>query len=129
MAYPKHIPGTWQFSGDWLGSCRLIAEEQDLGDPIAEYRDILCPICEYPEAIHMSRDHKDFPLLYYCPECGTVWAWYVARCPDCDGFVWKKDCEEGRVKCSICDMDLDIAFVKEVNEDPDFHNEGVMEDE
>ena len=130
MPYPRHIPGTWQFSGDWLGSYRLIATDLDIGNPLAESRDILCPICEYPKAIHLTKEHRDYPLMYYCPECGTVWAWSIARCPDCDGFIWIAserhpfECAEGQVRCSMCDMDMDIDFVKEVNEDDDFHNEG-----
>ncbi len=129
MSYPKHIPGTWQFNGEWLGSYRLIASDQDLGNPYAEYRDITCPICEYPEALRLPLRHQQFPLHYYCPECGTIFQWYGARCPDCDGDVWRAshyqpfDCPEGMVRCSMCKEFLNIDFVKYVNEDIDFHNE------
>ncbi len=127
--YPPHIPGTWQWSGDWLGSYRLISDDEDLGNPPAEYRDITCPICEYPEALHLTIQHQHYPLNYYCPECGTVWQWYGARCPDCDGSMWKGshyspfNCPDGMIRCSMCKEFMSIDFVKEVNMDPDFHNE------
>jgi len=121
--YPKHIPGTWQFSGNWLGSYRLIATDQEI-TPIVAGRDILCPICEYPEAVHLSRFQPNYPLMYYCPECGTIWGWYVSRCPDCEvGNLWKKDCPEGKVKCTTCDMLWDIDSAKEICEDPEYRNE------
>ena len=126
--YPKHIPGTWQFSGPWLGSYREIAVDVELTTYIAESRDILCPICEYPCAVHLGKLQSNYPLMYYCPECLTIWAWYVARCPDCDGLIWNKDCDRGKVKCSMCKMEWNIDTVQEINEEQDFHNE-VEEDE
>jgi len=126
--YPKHIEGTWQFNGPWLGSYRVIATDQDIKIVLAELRDIVCQLCEYPEAVILSKSDDRFPSQYYCPECGTVWGWYIARCPDCDKFVWNKGCKDGLVKCSICDMEWDIETVKEINNDPEFHNEG-LEDE
>jgi len=74
MSQLTHIPGSWQFSGDWLGHYKLIDTDQDLGDPIAASRNIVCPMCEYPEAIHISRLHGTFPLMYWCPACESVWA-------------------------------------------------------
>ena len=121
MTYPKHISGTWKFSGDWLGSYRLI-DKQDLGDPIVELKDMTCPICEFPNAYHLSRQHHTFPLHYWCPACETIYQWYIARCPDCDGFIWKKDCKEGIVICSLCDMEFEQEFIQEFNESVDFHN-------
>lgn len=121
--YPKHIEGSWQFSGPWLGSYRLIADDIVVVPIVPQSRDITCPICEYPEAIRLGTLQPDFPLMYYCPECNTVWAWYAAKCPDCDGLIWNKDCPEGSVKCSVCDMEWDEESVREINEDPEFHNE------
>lgn len=83
MPYPAHIPGTWQWSGPWLGSLRQTVKGR---------------------------------------------AWYVARCPDCDGLIWNKDCPDGNVKCSLCDLVWDIDFVKDVNEDIDFHTECMIQE-
>ena len=123
MSYPKHIPGTWQFSGDWLGSYRLIAENEDLLPTLPASEDITCPICEYPGANHLSLYNLNYKLCYWCPECGTVWQWYVARCPDCDFLVTKRGCEPGMVRCTGCGMEMEQEFVQELNELPEFHNE------
>ncbi|GAI52825.1 unnamed protein product, partial [marine sediment metagenome] len=106
----------------------LVTTDQELVPRVPISRDELCPQCEYPEAIHLSVEQPNFPLMWYCPECGTIWAWYIARCPDCDGYAWNKDCPDDTVKCSMCGMEWNIDTVKEINEDPDFHNEG-LEDE
>jgi len=118
--YPTHISGTWQFSGDWLGHYKFVATDQDLGDPIAVTRDLVCPVCEYPEAIHLSKHHSRYPLLYWCPACQSVWAWYIAKCPDCGFFVWKKDQPAGMVVCSGCGMQMEQSYAEELNEDPNF---------
>ena len=120
--YPTHIEGTWQFSGPWLGSYRLVATGQDIIPTVSENCDHICPECEYPEAVRLSRIRDNFPLMYYCPECGSIWSWYVARCPDCDGLIENKGCQEGTVKCFTCGMEWDIESAKEINEDPEFHN-------
>ena len=95
--HPTHISGTWQFSGDWLGHYKLMDTDQDFGDPIAADRNIICPMCEYPGAICLSKYHSTYPLMYWCPACESVWAWSVARCPDCgNGNFWKKNCKDNR---------------------------------
>lgn len=117
MLEHPHIQGTWQFSGDWLGHYKLIATDQDLGDPLASSRDIVCPECEYPEAIHLSKHNLTYPLMYWCPMCESVWAWYVARCPDCGiGNFWKKGCKKGMVVCTQCGLEMDIETAQELNE-------------
>ena len=117
MPDPKHIQGTWQFSGDWLGHYKLVNINQDLGDPLAASRDIVCPICEYPEAIHLSKYHGDYPLMYWCLACESVWTWCIARCPDCGvGNFWKKNCKEGTVICTQCGLEMDIETAQELNE-------------
>ena len=55
------------------------------------------------------------------PDVGPASLWYVARCPDCDGHMWCKNCELGYVRCSLCDTQYTEEFIREVNEDPDFH--------
>jgi len=117
MSQLTHIPGSWQFSGDWLGHYKLIDTDQDLGDPIAASRNIVCPMCEYPEAIHISRLHGTFPLMYWCPACESVWGWYVAKCPDCGFNVWKKNQPAGMVVCSGCGMQMEQSFAEELNEE------------
>ena len=120
MSLPPFILGTWQFSGDWLGCYRVI-DNKDLKEPLTGNRDVVCPICEYPEAVHLGKYEISYPLDYWCPACELVWRWYAARCPDCDGFVWKKGCKKGKVKCSLCDWEMEQSFVEEVNQDPSFH--------
>ena len=111
----KHISGTWQFSGDWLGHYKLVDTDQYLGNLSAE--DIVCPMCEYPEAIHLSRYHATFPLMYWCPACLSVWSWYIARCPDCwVGNFWKRGCKEDMVICTQCGLEMDIETAQELNE-------------
>ena len=127
MSYPKHIPGTWHFSGDWLGSYRIVGS-QDLDEPLDASTNITCPICEYPEAIHISKYSVRYPLHYWCLACETIWQWYAARCPDCDGGVWKKGCKPDKVVCSVCGLDFDQEFIQEFNEDPNFHSETIEEE-
>ena len=124
LEHPKHISGTWQFSGDWLGHYKLVATDQDLGNPLAEYRDITCPMCEYPEAIHLTVKHPIHPLMYWCPACESVWAWYVSRCPDCwKGSFWKKGCKEGMVVCTMCRLEMDTEMAQELNEQEVWNDE------
>jgi len=129
MAYPKHLSGSWHFSGDWLGSYRLIATNQELGDPDVDcingkwQTNLVCPNCGHPEGVVLSRFHRTFPLCRWCPACEIVWQWYVARCPDCGWYVWKKDCPDGMVICTGCGMEMEVEFVQEINEDPEFGNE------
>lgn len=127
--YPKHIEGTWHYSGDWFGCLRLVASNQQLDTYHWEHDDELCPICEYPDAISLDPERDEFPSLKYCPECLSVWSWYVARCPDCDGMMWKKACKDGELACSKCGMVWDTESIKEINTDVEFHNEGEVEND
>lgn len=127
--YPKVIEGTWQFNGDWFGSMRLVATVDELTTYHWERDNQTCPICEYPAAYSLgSEGRTEYQLMNYCPECGSVWGWYVARCPDCDHLMWKKDCKDGELICSICNMAWDIESIKEINADPEFHNDGSEDD-
>ncbi len=113
----KTIPGSWHYSGDWYGRYLLVSTEEELGEPLAEVKDLTCPVCEYPEAVRLSKHHADFPLNMWCPACETVYQWYVAKCPDCGFFVWKKGCQEGTLVCSGCGMEMTPEFVQELNEE------------
>ena len=68
--------------------------------------------------------HNTFPLMYWCPACESVWAWYVARCPDCwIGNLWKKNCKKGMVTCTMCGLDIDVETAQELNEQEVWNNE------
>ena len=116
---PTHIKGTWQNNDPWLGHFKLIASDQEITPVLPQSRDIICPVCEYPEAVHLSMKQDHFKLMYYCPECGIVFAWYVAKCPDCGGSMWNKECDEGTVTCSLCGMNWNQETVQEINEEDD----------
>ena len=118
---PNTIPDTWHFSGVWLGRfCLVTTEKLEYPVPI-DNKFLPCPICEYPESIQLGKFNLHYLYLHYCPECYSIWGWYVARCPDCElGFMWNKDTPEGLVTCSLCGYQSDIVSIQEINDDPDF---------
>lgn len=120
MAHPPHIQGSWRYSGSWLGHYCLI-DQKDLGEPLRDYfdkKDKVCPVCEYPRAISISMYNLHYALHYWCLACETVYQWYVARCPECRGFIWSKGCQPGMVVCSNpkCGMEWDQDFIEEYTE-------------
>ena len=120
---PNTIPDTWHFNGEWLGRFCLVTTEE-LDNPIPKPDKFLCPICEYPEAFRLSVLSHQYPYLYYCPECYSIWGWYVARCPECElGAMWNKNTPEGLVTCSLCGYQSDVGSVQEINDDPDFRQD------
>ena len=120
MTYPKLIYGTWRWNGNWLCCDRVVATDVDITPIMPESEDILCPCCEYPEAVQLGMRQGIYQMLFYCPECGTVWATYPARCLRCDKFVECGD-DNTVVVCPFCNAEWDIELIKDEHEDPDFH--------
>lgn len=118
----RHIPDTWRYSGPWYGNDRTIVDHADIVSKHPVCQDgLFCHQCGNSNAVTLSSTQTEYPFHNYCPKCGLVWHWFVARCPDCEtGSMWNKDCKTGEVRCSICDMVFSESFVREVNEDPDF---------
>ena len=118
----RHISDTWRYSNVWYGNDRTIVDHAEITPKKPVCQDgLFCHQCGSGDAVTLSSTQLSYPFHNYCPECGLVWHWCVARCPDCEtGFVWSKDCEPGQVRCTLCDMVFKEDFVREVNEDPEF---------
>jgi len=106
---PDFITGTWQQSGPWLMCDRAITRDVDLVDISIEDAPF-CPECLSDSTIRLSLEHRQFPLSYYCRNCGLVWLPYAVRCPDCDAILYN-------LTCPKCNYTWDEELIKEMHKE------------
>lgn len=82
----------------------------------SESTDVECPECGYPEAVHLGVYDRNYPMRYWCSDCGLLWIWAGAKCPECGWFLWKKDCPDGYVICIGCESLWEEDMIKELYE-------------
>ena len=117
---PTHIDGTFHLNAPWFEHYVLV-DNMDLGEPITTKEGITCPICEYPEAVQLSRYNLYYPMMFWCSVCENVWNRMVCKCPDCGGDMWtggklnKEQAGPGQLICSRCLMVFDQEFIEEWN--------------
>jgi len=112
----KFLPNTWYYSGPWLRYYRELGHVTTLYAN-TERTDLECPECGYPEAVMLSVYDKSYPLRYWCQECGLLWAFFGAKCPECGMFLWNKDCPDGVLTCTHCNMVWEEDMIKELYEE------------
>jgi len=95
----KFMSNTFYYSGDWLLYYREMGHATTLYAG-AKSTDIECPECGCPESVQLPIYDRNYPLRNYCPECGLLWMFFIAKCPECGMFLWKTDCPDGYVTCA-----------------------------
>lgn len=114
---PDFILGSWYWAGPWLKCLRALAREQDIPTVEAtEWNKHDCPECMSSRTCRVRLSGYS---PYYCPDCGLEWLHYPAWCPSCGGIVWKKDCTEGEVICTLCGEHWAVDIVKSANKSGD----------